>query len=258
MHERSQVHHIFDPGVLIPTFFLPDGLHVQNFFDLARPAGHHDHAVGQVNRLFNRVGDEQHGAWVGARQLDQFFLHHHAGLRVERAKRFVHQQSLGVKCVGAGNRHTLLHAARQLVWVSALIAFQVHQRDVVRDDFLPLSCVNAFGSQAKVDVVVDRLPGEQRELLKHHRTVRARFGHQLVADFNATRAGELQPGSHAHTRGFAATRRPDNHHEFFVLNRQIDVVQDQQVFAVALKSATNVGKLDGAHKVSVDSIFSGI
>ena len=94
----------------VPVLGFTNSFDIQNLFDAARASLHDDHAVRQVNRLFHRVGDEQHRARVLARKLDQLFLHHHPGLRVQRTKGLVHQQHIRVERVGAGNRHALLHA----------------------------------------------------------------------------------------------------------------------------------------------------
>ena len=61
-----------------------------------RPRRHDDDAVGQRDRLFQIVGDEQHRLAVGAPQIEQQIAHDLPRLRVERAERLVHQQDLRI------------------------------------------------------------------------------------------------------------------------------------------------------------------
>ena len=81
---------------------------------LRRALAHDRDMVGQQHRFGNIVGDEQDGRAGVARQHLQVVLHHHPGLRVERAERLVHQDHVGAIHQRAGDRAALLHAAGQL------------------------------------------------------------------------------------------------------------------------------------------------
>ena len=61
-----------------------------------RPRRHDHDAVGERDRLFEIVGDEQHRLAVGAPQIEQQIAHDLPRLRVERAERLVHQQDLRI------------------------------------------------------------------------------------------------------------------------------------------------------------------
>ena len=60
------------------------------------------------------MGDEDEGDSEIALQRLQFYLHLFAELEIERAKRFVEQQDLGLVDKGAGQRHALPLATGQL------------------------------------------------------------------------------------------------------------------------------------------------
>ena len=75
---------------------------------------HHRDAVGQHQRLFLVVGDEDRGQAEPALQAAHLELHGLAQLAVERAERLVEQQQPRVEDDGAGQRHALLLAAREL------------------------------------------------------------------------------------------------------------------------------------------------
>jgi hypothetical protein len=72
------------------------------------------------------VGDEQHRLALRLPDAEQQFLHQLARLVVERAEGLVHQQHARVVGQRAGDRHALLHAARQLLGKVVLEAAQAH------------------------------------------------------------------------------------------------------------------------------------
>src|SRR4029077_19372010 len=60
------------------------------------PRRHDDDSIGERNRLFEIVGNEQHRLAVRAPQLQQQVAHDLPGLRIERPERLVHQEDLWV------------------------------------------------------------------------------------------------------------------------------------------------------------------
>ena len=86
---------------------------------LPGPAAHHQHAVGQGDRLLQIVGDQQRGLAGALERLRQLALQHHAGLRVDRRERLVEQQHGRIDRERARQRHALPHAAGELVRVVA-------------------------------------------------------------------------------------------------------------------------------------------
>ena len=96
--------------------------------DLLDPAlvEHHD-PVGQRERLLLVVGDEDRRDAERALQLAQLDLELLAQLAVERAERLVEQQDLGLEDEGAGERHALLLAARELARPAPLEARELDE-----------------------------------------------------------------------------------------------------------------------------------
>src|SRR6218665_981501 len=172
LHERGLLHHVLDARQRVPALGLANGLDGDDVPHRAGAACHHHDAVGQVHRLFPRMGDEKHGAGMAARHAHQLLLHHDAGLRVERAEGFIHQQHLRVEHVDPGNRHPLLHAARELVGKGLFVALQAHQCNVLPDALRSFGRRDAQAVQAEPDVVPDGLPGKERKLLEHHPPLR--------------------------------------------------------------------------------------
>jgi hypothetical protein len=85
----------------------------------ARPAAiHHHDAVGDRQRLFLVVRDEDGGDAEFALDRADLVAQRHAHLGVERRQRLVEQQQLGLGRQRAGQRHALLLAAGQLVGIA--------------------------------------------------------------------------------------------------------------------------------------------
>ena len=74
----------------------------------------HVDAVAEIDRLLDRVGDEEHRRLRLPPQLDQQLLHVQARRRIERAERLVHQDDPRRQDQRARDRDALAHAARQL------------------------------------------------------------------------------------------------------------------------------------------------
>src|SRR3546814_21026916 len=83
-----------------------------------------------VDRLLDRMGDEEEGFALLRDQGQQVLLELAPGLLVDRRERLVHQQHLGVDGEGAGKADALAHAARQLVRVGLLETLEADLADV--------------------------------------------------------------------------------------------------------------------------------
>jgi len=89
-------------------------------------------AVAHHQRLFDGMGDEDQREAKLVPQRKQLLLHAPAREGVERGKRLVHQQHLGLHGQRARNGHALLHATRQLVRMHVGKLCQPHLVDVER------------------------------------------------------------------------------------------------------------------------------
>ena len=82
-------------------------------------------------------------------------IHHLlAVLRVEVTRRFVGEDELGVGDDGAGDGHTLLLAARQLLWEVLGTVFDSHALHDLRDAFLTLGGGDVHVTQRQLDVLI--------------------------------------------------------------------------------------------------------
>ena len=115
------------------------------------------------------MGNEDHGAQLALEDADQLFLQQLAGLGVERAERLVHQQHLGFERECPGEAGALLHAAGELIGIEVFEASEADQVEVRLNGIAPLRLADAAQLEAVGDVLEDGLPGEQAEVLEHHR-----------------------------------------------------------------------------------------
>ncbi len=129
-------------------------------FDLAGAGGHNDHQIGQKDGFNHAVRDEYHSFLFFFQDLDQLALHVLAGLGVQRAKRFVHQQHFGVVSQRACDGHALLHAAGEGVWICLFEALQMHQVDIFARFFLSPLFLPAVMCQSEGDVAQYSQPWE--------------------------------------------------------------------------------------------------
>src|SRR3982074_893935 len=89
------------------TLFFELGVH--DFFDATGPLAQQDNSLSKVDRLAYIMRDK-YGCLAGlAPDVLQLFLHDAARLRVESAKRFIHQQNVWVDRECPGQRGALTH-----------------------------------------------------------------------------------------------------------------------------------------------------
>ena len=140
----------------------------------------HNHAVGQIDRLLDVVGNEDHRLARFVPKRLQFFLHQLAVLRIERAERLVHQQNARVEGQGASNGDALLHAAGEL---GRIVIAKLREPDfgeqLLRNGAL-LGAALALHLEAPGNVAKHGAPRVEREFLEHHAAVGTGPGHRAA------------------------------------------------------------------------------
>ena len=178
--------------------------------DRSRARRHHQHPVGEEQRLLDIVGDEQHGAVVLLPHFEQPFLHVGAGEGVQRAERLVEQQHLARAQQGAHQRGALAHAAGELR--RALVG-EAAEAETVEQRPRPLARLGARRAEdldAERDIVADGAPRQQQVALEHVGAVGPAVGHVGAVDEDVAGAGIEQAGDHVEDRALAASRGPDD------------------------------------------------
>src|SRR5260370_35977106 len=82
----------------------------------------------------------------------QISSHFHSGNEVERAKRFIHVNDLGIRSQRPGNLNPLTHSPGQLPGISSFEAGQSNHLNVVMHNFSPF--VARTATEPKFDVLL--------------------------------------------------------------------------------------------------------
>ena len=169
-------------------------------------------------------------------QLQQLLLQVLANQRIERGKRLVHQQNVGIGGKGTGQPHALLHAARELMGVFVGPALQPDQGQLLMHDALAFCLGRAAQLQTQAHDFRHRPPGQQGKLLEHHghpRAAQAAQGGRItpagvgiaaagmrVADQHLAPGGPVQAVQAAQQRRLARARQAHQHRDFTLGNVQ--------------------------------------
>jgi len=90
-------------------------VHGNVLLDRSRAVGHHDDAVGEIDRLLDPVRYEDDRLFLLGPDPEQLVLHVLPGERVESAEGLVHQHDRRVERRHPGDRHPLLHPAGEVL-----------------------------------------------------------------------------------------------------------------------------------------------
>ncbi len=205
--------------------------------------GHDDDAVRHGQRFLLVVGDVGDGQVELALQVPNILAHAAAQLGVQVRQRLVEQQHLRLQHQGAGDRHALLLATRELRGQAVVVALEADQCHLLARHLLRFGLRGAADAGAVGDVLQNGHVREQGVGLEHHRHVAVggrKLGHVAAADQDLALGRHLQPRDHAQGRGLAAARGAEQRHQRARLDRERHVV-DRRDRAVALG---HVAKLD--------------
>ena len=149
---------------------------VDDVGDPTRSWRHHHHTIGEIDRLRDRVGDEDHRGLCRRTDPQQLGLHVFAGHLVERAERLIHQQQRWMRRQCTGDRHALLHAARQLPGQVRSEVGELDELQHLVGALATLRLAPALQFQRQLDVPADGSPLEQPRLLERHPVVLVESG----------------------------------------------------------------------------------
>ena len=162
----------------------------------------------------------------------QLVLHILTQPQIQCAQRFVQKQDLRTVHQRAGNGHTLLLAAGQLVDAAAVEALQADHLQHFGDT-LPYLVLRHFGdAQAEGDVFKHIQMREQRIFLEHR--VDLPFVRRNVVDphpvkGHITGCRRCKPADDAQRCGLTTAAGPKQCEEFGIVDVEIDVIENQLV-----------------------------
>ena len=195
------------------------------------------------------MGDEHHGLGGARQDLGNLALELLARDGVERAERLVQQQDLRVERERAGDADALLHAARQLMRIVVRKAVQADETHEARDALTGLGGFNAGDLEPEGDVLGDRQPGKQVELLEHHRARRRGLLNPPARHRDGAARRGLQAVQDAQQGGLAAAARADDRDELARAHVETHVAQHLKIVPPALAREDLADILDLQHRV---------
>ena len=177
---------------------------------------HHHDPVGEFQRLFLVVGDEDGGVAGRVVDLAQPAAQLAPHLRVERAEGLVEQQHPRLDGKRAGERHALPLAARKLVRIALFQPGKLDEVEQFRGAPADFACGGPRRArphlQAKADIVGDRHVAEQRVVLEDEADIallHALLRRVVVAEEDGALGRPLQPGDQPQQRRLAGAGRPE-------------------------------------------------
>ncbi len=169
---------------------------------------HDHHQVGQGHGLLLAVGDVDEADAELHLQPLQLLAHPDPQERIEGGQGLIQQQDARIGDQGAGQRHPLLLAARELGRLALGVAVHMDQLEQLHRLGSPLGRLDAAHLEAEGDIVDAIQMREQRVALEHHGGAaldRRQAVDHLVADHDVASAQLLMAGDHAQGGGLAAT-----------------------------------------------------
>ena len=137
--------------------------------DAAGIAAEDDDAVGEQDRFFNVVGDDEdslRGDGLFLPELEEFGAEVFGGEDVQRGEGLVHEEDFGFDDESTGEANALTHAAGEFLGVGALEAVEADGIEHLEAALAAFGGGHAAGFEDGFDIVEHREPGEEGKALK--------------------------------------------------------------------------------------------
>ena len=198
--------------------------------------------VGDVDRLLDRVGDEDEGLALGLDQPEQVLLELAPRLLVHGRERLVHEQHVGVHGKGTGEADALAHPAGELVRVAVLGPGKAHLAQVAAGRLLALRPCHPAQLEAEGGVAQGRGPGEEGEVLEDEGPLGAGAGDRPAVDQDLAARGRDQAGDDLEERGLPAAAGAQKRGELAAGEGEVDVAQRLDAALVDLADAAHLDR----------------
>ena len=205
--------------------------------NVPRTSREHENAVAHQHRFLDIVRHQNHALdrqLAFGPEIKKVRAQCFGGQHVERGKRFVHQQNIGVHDESACEADTLAHAARQFARIGGFVPIKADQIDAGERPLANLRLRQAKRFKAQLHVFKNCQPRKQRECLEHHRDAGRRAGHRLAAIDDIARRRPRQTGDQPQQRRLSRAGAAQQSDDFALYKRQIDVIENKQLLAIRL------------------------
>ncbi|MNK93904.1 hypothetical protein D3C87_1140880 [compost metagenome] len=189
---------------------------------------HQHDAVSHAHGFHLVVGDVDHRQAERALELAQFGAHLGTQLGIEVAERLVHQADRMMRDDGAGQRHALPLAARQLARLAREQLVQPEHVGGLLEPRRLLVARQLARAQAEHDVLAHAQVRKQRVRLEHHAQVAlggVHIGHVRAIEPDPPAARPVQAGNQPQQRGLAAARGAEQRDELAARHVEVDAAE---------------------------------
>ena len=166
----------------------------------SRISAENDHAVGQQNRLFDIVRDDENGAGrhlLAEPQFEQLIAQVLGGEHVERGERLVHEKDFRLDDQSAGETDALLHASGKLFGIGAFKSIEADGIENSQGALVALDGGNAARFERSLHVIDDGEPWKKREALKDDGDAGILRSNRLAVPQHFTGGGFAKSGENA-------------------------------------------------------------
>src|SRR3546814_263106 len=191
------------------------------------------------------MGYEDDGLAFAVPDPQQLRLQQVAGLNVECAVGFVHQQRVGLNRQGPRNADALLHAAAELVWVGMFEARQADQVYVVARPLPSFSLGHACHLKAELDIAESGAPWEELEGLEDHAAAATGGpGDVAAVQEDCATIAVVDAVDDAQESRLAASGGAEQHQKLKPLHPEREVLQDLQLLAAVVEALADVADFE--------------
>ena len=171
-------------------------------------------SVGQRDGFVQVVRDHDDGPAALRPEAEQFFAQVGATGFVHGGERFIEQEDVRGKGKGAGQRHTLTHAAGQLGRVKVSGLFQLCHAKGFHGSGFCFAFGQALRPQTVGRILQGRVPGEDGVILKNGDPVRPGTGDGLVVFKDGAAGGQEEASDEIEQGGLSAPAGAGDDEEF--------------------------------------------
>src|SRR6202048_1406382 len=175
--------------------------------------------------LIDPVGHENDRAPMLLPNPNQFILHVHAGLLVERTERLIHQDDLRIHQQRARNTDPLIHPARQLGRIVVLETGKSDHVVVALRRGTPAGFLVAPEQEMKGDILPDWQSRHQIGLLEDDAAIGSGGGDVLTIYSYGAGRWSVESGNHVQQRGFSAAAWSKQTKKLVLCHVEIDIFE---------------------------------
>src|ERR1700682_3865900 len=190
--------------------------HVEAFLQPTGSGRQQHYAIRQGQRLTEIVSDKQDTLALALPQVQKDAMHFELGVRIERAKRFIHEKDRRPGYQRSHQRDALPHSPRQSKGKIVFESGQPRTLNGIGHTMVPLSLRHVRQLQAIADVLRDGSPRKNSIALKDVADARTWLAGNdgAIADPPSSRARFQQAGHNVQHRALPAPRWTQKRHEF--------------------------------------------